>query len=121
MDNSCRQLNNNNKKMHLALENLCVASRVCVCVCVVPKELLLLLLLGAGGEYVTRNDELLAGDARQALMRDDSVKLDKRIWARGSWAEVYLCVCACMCHMCVCVPVWRVDSALESNKHCALT
>lgn len=35
----------------------------------------------AAGEYVTRNDELLAGDARQALMRDDSVKLDKRIWA----------------------------------------
>lgn len=32
-------------------------------------------------EYVTRNDELLAGDARQSLMRNDSVKLDKRVVA----------------------------------------
>lgn len=32
-------------------------------------------------EYVTRNDELLAGDARQSLMRNDSVKLDKRVMA----------------------------------------
>jgi len=37
-------------------------------------------------EYVTRNDELLAGDARQSLMRNDSVKLDKRVvatWPNG--------------------------------------
>lgn len=48
-------------------------SHTAVCVCVWRRR-----------EYVTQNDELLAGDARQALMRDDSVKLDKRIWARGS-------------------------------------
>lgn len=85
-----------------------------------PKEL----LLGAGGEYVTRNDELLAGDARQALMRDDSVKLDKRIWTGGSWAKVYLCVCvlvlvsALVCAICVCV---RLSGGLTVHSTAANT
>lgn len=103
------------KKIHLALENLC-APCVCVCECVVcAKEL----LLGAGGEYVTRNDELLAGDARQALMRDDSVKLDKRIWARGSWA-MGTCVCLCV-RACVCAYVQYVRPSGGLTLHSTTT
>lgn len=97
--------------MHLALENLCVS--VCAkCVCCSCSFLPISLSLShvvcvcvwRRREYVTQNDELLAGDARQALMRDDSVKLDKRIWARGSCMcvrdrerERKREVCACVC------------------------